>query len=82
MPDFKKMELEELLAFLPSRIYYKTQPHGIHQLVIEKFPNHTWSVSYVCLDCKGKTQQFIDDRLQGSLCSMAEWYRDVYEKIV
>lgn len=70
-------ETLDLLERLPSRMIGTDPAHPVHQLVIEKFPNKTWSVSYVCLTCKGKTIQYNEPSLETCLADMVEWVEDV-----
>lgn len=71
--------LEHYLDELPSRIYSRDPAHDTHQLVIEKFPNFTWSVTYVCLGCKGKTIQFIHPDLDVAVMQAHRWVIDTVE---
>lgn len=72
MHNFSLYTLEELLAWLPSRLCSIEPGHHSHQLVIEKFPNKTWSATYVCLGCKGKTLQVIRPDFKDTLLVMCK----------
>lgn len=72
--------LEHYLEELPSRIYHPEKAHDTHQLVIEKFPNLTWSVTYVCIGCKGKTIQFIHEDLNVAVMQAHKWVIDSIER--
>lgn len=73
-------DLEKYLDELPSRIYSTVnavfdKAHYTHQLVIEKFPDHTWSATYVCLGCKGKTVQYISPNLNIAVMQLDQWVK-------